>query len=504
MEFNSLYFAVFLLCVVCAYYITPDRLRWVVLLIASYFFYLNWSPKYFPLLLASTLINYWLGLQIGNESKPPQRKLFLALAIILNLGLLIIFKYLNFISDGIEAILTTWNISYSTTKFDWLAPIGISFYTLQLIGYFIDIYKGTQKPEKHLGKFALFVSFFPLLVSGPIERAKKLLPQFANRGNFNYDNAKVGLQRITWGIFKKVVIADRLAVYVNQVFNPAQEIQGLPAILGVILFAFQLYCDFSGYSDIVIGTAKILGIELTENFRSPLFANSIQNFWNSWHISLSTWLRDYVFFALRRNLLKQKKMPGWLIQSIPPMITMLISGIWHGANWTFVLWGGLHGLYLIVETTFKPTVDRLVENLQTGTILRNLYSSFQTILTFGLTCFGWIFFRSDSVAQALQLIDNLTVLNLSHYTSAIATQNWSKLIEPFVFSDGLSLFNLALAMGAIVFLLLVENLHNKKDLLKQLNLSPLPVRWGVYLLAVFIVVFLSADASTKNFIYFKF
>jgi alginate O-acetyltransferase complex protein AlgI len=445
-----------------------------------------------------------LGIQIGNNDSKQKRKLFLALGLTFNLGLLVAYKYLDFIVGSLGVFLPSLNISATFPSLNILVPIGISFYTFQILGYIIDIYNGTQKPEKHLGKFALFVSFFPLLVSGPIERAKRLLPQFSGSNEFDYDNARSGLKRIAWGIFKKILIADRLAIYVNQVFDHPADFQGFPVLLAVIFFAFQLYCDFSGYSDIVIGAAKILGIDLMENFRTPFFANSIQNFWNSWHISLSTWLRDYIFFPLRRKLLKQKGLPAWLNRTIPPMVTMLVSGLWHGANWTFLFWGGLHGLYLIGENYLKPVMDGLFEQSRPGPILRKLYLALQIMVTFSLTCFGWIFFRSNSISQAFTIIKNIPALNLPYYTSAILSHTWGKLFDPFVFSNGLSKTDLLIAMFLIIFLLLIDTINNKLDLFTYINRIPLFLRWSLYLMAVFAMVFLSPDASTKNFIYFKF
>jgi alginate O-acetyltransferase complex protein AlgI len=504
MTFNSFYFAIFFLIVVGAYYLIAQRYRWVVLLLASCFFYLSWSPKYIPLIIISILTNFVIGIQIGESASKRKQKLFLALGLIFNLGLLIAYKYLNFILGSFGAFLSIFNLPDNIPSLEILLPVGISFYTLQILGYLLDIYNNTQKPEKHLGKFALFVSFFPLLVSGPIERAKRLLPQFSGSNEFDYENAKLGLKRIAWGIFKKIVIADRLAIYVDQVFNHPSEFQGFPLLLAVIFFAFQLYCDFSGYSDIVIGTAKILGIDLMENFHTPFFANSIQNFWNSWHISLSTWLRDYIFFPSRRKLLKQKIFPAWLKQAIPPMVTMLVSGLWHGANWTFVLWGGLHGFYLIAENYLKPMIDRLFEQRQPNPILKKLYFGLQVIVTFSLTCFAWIFFRSNSIAEAFTIIKNIPALNLPYYTAAILSHNWGKLIDPFVFSNGLSKTDMVLSMLLIMFLLLIDTLNNKVDLFTKINRVPLFLRWSLYLLAVFVIVFLSTDVSTKNFIYFKF
>ena len=308
---------------------------------------------------------------------------------------------------------------------------------------------------------------------------------------------------MAWGVFKKIVIADRLAIYVNQVFDHPTQFKGFPVILAILFFAFQLYCDFSGYTDIVLGAARMLGYELTENFKNPYLVNSVQKFWNSWHISLSTWLRDYIFFPLRRRLLRNEKLPAWLVQYSPPLITMLVCGIWHGSNWTFLIWGFLHGNYLAFENHFRPGLDRFIDNLGSRT-LAGVYSVFQTCFTFLLICFGWVFFRANSVSDALILLGNLTKLGISTYTSAIGAHNLNGFFKPFIFDGGLNQGNLILSFVLIVFVLSMESMSTHIDFNKKIDTFPLLLRWGFYVIATFMIILLSVDVSTQNFIYFQF
>ena len=298
MLFNSLQFLVFFPIVAALYFATPDRFRWLLLLIASYYFYMCWRPVYVLLIVASTLIDYFVALKMGGCATKPERRKYLWLSLIGNLGLLFTFKYANFASQSLHDILGFADVRYDVPMLDLLLPIGISFYTFQTLSYTIDIYRGQRKPERHLGKFAVYVAFFPQLVAGPIERAKTLLPQFGEIHRFEYERAKRGLTLILWGFFKKLVVADQVAIYVDAVYGNPADSSGLSLLVGSYLFAFQIYCDFSGYSDIAVGTSRVLGFRLTENFRRPLLARSIGEFWERWHISLSTWFRDYVFMPL--------------------------------------------------------------------------------------------------------------------------------------------------------------------------------------------------------------
>lgn len=331
MLFNSLEFIIFFPIVVALYFALNPKYRWILLLIASYYFYMCWNYKYIILIAASTIIDYIAGICIYHTRKKYLKTLFLLTSLMTNLGLLFFFKYFNFFGDSFNYVFEKFNIFYRVPAYHFLLPVGISFYTFQTLSYTIDIYKEGHKPEYHFGKFALFVSFFPQLVAGPIERSTNLLPQFHKNFTFDYNRIKSGIVQMCWGFFKKVVIADRLAEYVNAVYNNASDYQGLPLIIATVFFAFQIYCDFSGYSDIAIGSAKILGYDLMQNFRRPYLAVNIQDFWRRWHISLSTWFRDYVYIPLGGSRVKKLR---WHFNLF---ITFLISGLWHGAEWTFII-----------------------------------------------------------------------------------------------------------------------------------------------------------------------
>ena len=352
MLFNSLEFIIFFPIVVAAYFALKPKYRWILLLLASYYFYMAWNYKYIVLILISTTIDYFAGINIHRSNNPRTRKALLLVSLVANLGLLFFFKYFNFFGDSINYLFDKINIFYNIPAYHYLLPVGISFYTFQTMSYTIDIYNGKQEPERHFGRFALFVSFFPQLVAGPIERSVNLLPQFRKHYDFDYERVKNGILLMVWGFFKKVVIADRLAEYVNMVYNHPHDFGGLHNMIATFFFSFQIYCDFSGYSDIAIGSAMIMGYTLMTNFRRPYFSMSIREFWQRWHISLSTWFRDYVYIPLGGNRVVKWR---WYYNLF---ITFLVSGLWHGAEWTFVIWGALHGFYLI----FAIWTTKLREN----------------------------------------------------------------------------------------------------------------------------------------------
>jgi alginate O-acetyltransferase complex protein AlgI len=340
MFFNSLEFVIFFPLVVFAYFALPYKWRWSLLLLASYYFYMCWRPEYIILIIASTLIDYFAGLRMGQVNKK-KRKKYLILSLCTNLGLLFAFKYFNFFNNSLQATFNQFNLFYNVPAFSVLLPVGISFYTFQTLSYSIDVYRGDREPERHLGIFALYVAFFPQLVAGPIERSTHLLPQFYEKHNVDYVRITNGLKLMTWGFFKKLVIADRLAIYVNQVYNAPGDFHGAHIWIATYFFAIQIFCDFSGYSDIAIGAAEIMGYRFMKNFRRPYLAQSIAEFWKRWHISLSTWFRDYLYIPLGGNRVGKWR---WYYNLF---VVFMVSGLWHGANWTFVVWGALHGLYLV-------------------------------------------------------------------------------------------------------------------------------------------------------------
>jgi D-alanyl-lipoteichoic acid acyltransferase DltB (MBOAT superfamily) len=368
------------------------------LLVASYYFYMNWKPVYALLILTSTVITFacskFIGIQENSEVRGRKKKWILAASLIINFGILFVFKYFNFVNESVFAVLDSMGLRWQLPNLDVLLPVGISFYTFQAVGYTIDVYRGDLKAENDFFTYALFVSFFPQLVAGPIERAKNLLPQFHEHHTFSYDATVSGLKLMLWGYFMKLCVADRIGNYVDAVYNNLPHHSGVSVLLATIFFAFQIYCDFGGYSLIAIGAAKVMGFRLMENFRRPYFSLSPKEFWKRWHISLSSWFMDYVYIPLGGNRVKYWRHLTNL------MITFLVSGLWHGANWTFVLWGATHGLFLVIE------------NVLTRLFGKHEYNSLwirlpKMLLCFALVCFAWIFFRANTASDAFMAIGKI-------------------------------------------------------------------------------------------------
>lgn len=334
MLFNSWSFAIFLPIVFVLYWILPHKFRWILLLASSYYFYMSWNVKYVLLIFITSIISYMAALLIEWEERLLIKKWILGGTLFFCLGILFFFKYFDFISYNMIELLNVFSIQLHPITLKLLLPVGISFYTFQTLSYVIDVYKGDVAAERHFGKYAAFISFFPQLVAGPIERAENLLPQIKQKKQFNFDQVLFGLKLIIWGLFKKMVVADNFAIYVDRVYENIFQFQGFSLTLATFFFSIQIYCDFSGYSDIARGAAKLMGIELMENFRSPYFSASIKEFWSRWHISLSTWFRDYIYIPLGGNRVSKVR------HYLNLLITFLVSGFWHGANWTFIAWGG--------------------------------------------------------------------------------------------------------------------------------------------------------------------
>lgn len=480
MLFNSIDFLFFFPAVVAVYYLIPHRYRWLLLLAASYYFYMSWKAEYAVLIAASTLIDYGVALQISRTTEQSRRKQWLLLSLVSNLGILFGFKYLNFFSESFRVALNQFDIFYNVPAFDLLLPVGISFYTFQSLSYSIDIYRGHKEAERHLGIFALYVAFFPQLVAGPIERSTRLLPQFYQKHTFDYNNVTSGLKLMAWGFFKKLVIADRLAIVVDSVYDNPSEFTGLTLIMAAYFFTFQIYCDFSGYSDIAIGAARVLGFDLMRNFRQPHFARSVSDFWSRWHISLSTWFRDYVYIPLGGNRAGKWR---WYFNL---MIVFLLSGLWHGANWTYLAWGGLHGFYLLFGIWTRPLRDKVVA----ATPLAR-YSFFKMGLdiavTFNLIAFALIFFRSASLAEAFYIMTHLFV-DLMAKPQSVA---------------GFGYYNLSIVAGAIGIMLLVHLLQEQGYLHKLVAQQTLWIRWVFYYALIFSIL-LFGQFGTTEFIYFQF
>jgi alginate O-acetyltransferase complex protein AlgI len=396
MLFNTFHFAYFLAILFPLYWILPRRPQNCLLLAASYYFYACWDPRFLTLLVLSTAMDYACGLAVARIEDPRRRKLFVALSMALNLGMLGYFKYYNFFAESLQAALARAGIALSLSHLNVVLPIGISFYTFQSMSYVIDVYRREIKPTRNFIEFAAFVSFFPHLVAGPIMRPTSLLPQVAGTRKFAPQQIYQGAYLIFWGLTKKVVVADNLAKHiVDPLFNQWQTIDGGLALLAIYAFAFQIYCDFSGYTDAARGIAKCLGFELTLNFNLPYFASSPQDFWARWHISLSTWLRDYLYIPLGGNRGGTLKLYRNL------MLTMIIGGLWHGAAWTFVLWGTYQGILLVGHRMFRPALDRIHP---TDPVDRACWKLVRIAATFHMICFGWLLFRAQSLAQVQGMI----------------------------------------------------------------------------------------------------
>jgi alginate O-acetyltransferase complex protein AlgI len=484
MLFNSFHFLVFFPIVVGLYYALPQKFRWILLLIASYYFYMSWKAEYIILIVASTLVDFGAGLAIENADSKKRKKLWLFLSLFVNLGLLFTFKYWDFFNESIRDTLNLFSIQFDPSTLKLLLPVGISFYTFQTLSYTIDIYYGKIKPIKHLGIFATYVSFFPQLVAGPIERAKHLIPQFYNKVVFEYERVKNGLLLMLWGFFVKIVIADRLAILVNTVYkhddshNYLLDHTGASLFIASFFFMFQLYLDFSAYSNIAIGAARVLGFDLQSNFRRPYWATSISDFWHRWHISLSTWFRDYVYIPLGGNKRGVKR------HLINLLITFVLSGVWHGASWNFVLWGLLNGLFLIAQVF----IDRRKTSKKPKTsFVKRLLQSAVVMLLWGGSL---IFFRAQTFDDAIYVFQNISLTG------------WDNLYEL-----GLTVSEFRFVFYCLVSIYILDYIQEKKDLYKFLAGRNIVIRFAVYITAILMIIYLGAygeDVSDNQFLYFQF
>ncbi|MDO4301458.1 MAG: MBOAT family O-acyltransferase [Clostridia bacterium] len=479
MLFNSLDFIIFFMIVVFLHYVLPHKFRWIMLLTASCIFYMCWRAELIVLILFSTLANWGISLLIDKYRH--RGKGLLILSIIINFGLLFIFKYMMFINHTFMVLYEYMGWNYPVSDFNIILPMGISFYTFQAASYTIDIYRNDYPPERNYFKFTLFVTFFPQLVAGPIERADRLLNQLFTVKRINVNNFSDGIKLMIMGYFKKIVIADRSAVLVNAVFNNCREYNGLSFIIAAFFFAFQIYGDFSGYSDIARGCARILGIDLMYNFDRPYFSKSIKEFWRRWHISLSTWFRDYVYIPLGGSRCSRGR------KYLNLMITFLVSGLWHGANWTYVLWGGLHGLYQVigdVKNMIIPKWNNFVINF------------FRVIITFILVVFAWIFFRANTIGDSFYIVSNL----FNDIGNITDLQYLYEMFNNF----GLQMFEIVIVTGAIAVLIFSEIISCKMDIHKLMNRAPFVLRFAYYYILVIIIFGMGVFSGGGQFIYFQF
>jgi len=403
MLFNSLGFYLFLMAAFSLWLLTPMRSRWLVLLGASYFFYFTWTPWFALILMFCSTVTWWGAIRLADIEATGRRKAVLATLVTVNLAPLFFFKYFNFFNDSLREIFALSRATYPVPHIALLLPVGISFYTFQAISYCADVYKGRIGPERHVGLFALYLAFFPKLLSGPIERGANLLSQLRNPRLFDNRLFVAGMQLFFWGVFKKIVIADRLGMYVDMVFSQPQAYWGKTAILAAWLFTLQIYCDFSAYTDMAIGCGRIFGIELSQNFNFPYLARSVAEFWRRWHITLTSWFRDYVYLPLGGNKVSPTRWGANI------MVVFLLSGLWHGAAWNFVWWGGLHGLFYLIGIITEPFRLRLREFCS---ISGKAAAILQVLITFNLVSLAWVFFRASSIEDAFCLISHMFI-NLS-------------------------------------------------------------------------------------------
>ncbi|MFT5777428.1 MAG: alginate O-acetyltransferase complex protein AlgI [Crocinitomicaceae bacterium] len=470
MLFNSTDFFVFFFAVFALYWIIDQRYRWILLLAASYFFYMSWEPVYLVLILFSTAVDYFACNYLTSSASDRKRKLGLFISVVTNLGLLFTFKYYDFFQETIVELAHSMDIEYIPSTSSLLLPVGISFYTFQTLSYSIDVYRKTINAERHLGKFALYVSFFPQLVAGPIERAKDLLPQMHRKGlKLSHQAFREGSLLFAWGLFKKIVVADNCAMLVEAHYDSYELHSGGSLLFVTYLFAIQIYCDFSGYSDMAIGIAKLLGFELKQNFKTPYFSSSFTKFWRRWHISLSSWMRDYIYVPLGGN-----KSGSKLKQSGNLMATMGIGGLWHGPSLNFILWGLVNGIMLVLEK---------IIGFRKGPIpfWRRLLGAFVVLNVISLT---WVFFRADSFDQAMSIFGKIFTMHPSELYVMLGEYKYSPAI-----------------IGALL-LIIFEIQHPFSSILKLLDRKPI-WRYSHYLVLVFALLLLGNTVGVP-FIYFQF
>jgi len=478
MLFNSIEFAIFLPIVFLLYWFGTRgnlKIQNILLLVSSYYFYACWDYRFLFLLMFSTFLDYFTGIKMHDAKSEGMKKFWFWLSIVINLGFLGIFKYYNFFAESLANSLSMAGFKADFWTLQVILPVGISFYTFHGLSYVIDIYKERIKPERNFVDYSVFVSFFPLLVAGPIERATHLLPQIQRKREFNYNNAVDGLKQILWGLFKKVVIADNCAEYANMVFNNSGEYSGSTHVVAAIFFAFQIYGDFSGYSDIALGTARLFGIDLLRNFSFPYFSRDIAEFWRRWHISLSTWFRDYLYIPLGGS-----KGGNWM-RIRNTFIIFIVSGFWHGANWTFIAWGFLNALFILPSIIFRNNRNNL-DIVAQGRTFANFREIVAMVITFTLTVFAWIFFRADNLTEAFQYI--------------------GEIFSPSVFSKPENIKNSTVWL--LVGFVIMEWLGREEQyaIAKTGHNWPKVLRWIFYYIIV-ILIFQFRGLS-QQFIYFQF
>ena len=487
MNFYSVDFFTFLSITIALFFLSPGRFRWAILLASSYYFYSTFKVQYVLLIAFSTIITYYTALLMQKQQEKSARKKYVLVSAISNLGLLFVFKYYNFFSGSLASLLGFYDIFYESHTLRLVVPVGISFYIFQVVSYTIDVYRGNKTAERHLGLFALYVAFFPKLLAGPIERAKQFLPQLHEGHQWDWERVTNGLKLMVWGLFKKVVVADRLSVFVDIVFSNPDSYKGPSLALAMVLYSFQIYCDFSGYTDVAIGISQVFGFKLMDNFDRPYTARSIAEFWRRWHISFSTWLRDYLYIPLGGN----RVAPARLYINL--MIVFLVCGLWHGASWTFVEWGLIHGFYLIVGLASRDIRSEIVHTIRLDRFPA-VHKGIQVFTTFILVSLAWVFFRADSLHDAIYCITHLHT-------------GWADIFTETKLSSMIFLgrpkSQLIIALSSLVFIWFVHFIETHDNMRHMLSEKPFYFRWAVYYVMTTAVLLLCAPSS-QRFIYFQF
>ena len=482
MLFNSLTFLVFFVVVTGLYFLLPHCFRWFLLLLASCFFYMFFKPVYILILFGTIIIDYYAGIKLEEIQDQKKKKFFLILSLIANIGVLVVFKYFNFINENISQVLVHVGVQNPIPFLKILLPIGLSFHTFQAMSYTIEVYRGNQKAERHFGIYALYVMFYPQLVAGPIERPQNILHQFRIQHNFEYANVSAGLKLMLWGFFKKLVIADRLAIGVDEVYNHLDSYTGIALILATVFFSIQIYCDFSGYSDIALGAAKVMGFTLMVNFNRPYASRSISEFWTRWHISLSSWFKDYLYIPLGGNRVKVSRLYFNLF------IVFMISGLWHGASWTFIIWGALHGIYLIFALITKNIGVRISDFFK-KLKLSFLVNAFNIGFVFALITFAWLFFRAKTTHDAFYVVEHLLDIHSINMAKDIYLNNGQDFFVTSIF--------------VIFFMEVVQYINsNYRNLL--FKHPSVIVRWGFCISLIIMICVFGVYHNDSEFIYFQF
>jgi alginate O-acetyltransferase complex protein AlgI len=482
MLFNSIHFVLFFPIVTLIYFLLPYKIRWLHLLLSSCYFYMVFKPVYILILFFIILIDYFAAIYI-EKSTSLKRKTFLTISILANISILCFFKYFNFFNSNLDLLLHSLGQKSPLPYLDWLLPIGLSFHTFQAMSYTIEVYRGNQKAEKHLGIYALYVMFYPQLVAGPIERPQNILPQLHQSFDFDYDRMTNGLKLMAWGMFKKVVIADRLAIAVTTVYNKPTNYTGMSLILATLLFAIQIYCDFSGYSDIAIGSARVMGFNLMKNFNRPYLSKSFSEFWTRWHISLSSWFKDYLYISFLGGNRVNKTRHFFNL-----LLTFLISGFWHGANWTFVIWGGLHAFFLIIENMFTKQLATYLLPTNNNFFIKLIKNT----ITISCISFAWIFFRAPTLNDALYITTHLFV----DFTPSVRFSSFIAIGLPF--------YDVIIMLISVSFLGFFELLQERRYINVLMYEKPFYIRWLLYIGLTLFILFFGIFDSPQQFIYFQF